>query len=247
MKIPHRIISEEKKVGPGSSQPSYSLLKVITKHNDDVRRYTISNEIVALGFAQYFHLPVPPGGLAMNHENTQPRFFSLEIYPDSQKPFKAVDPIFAAHKFPELSWRIILFDAFLINKDRNPTNLVYDESLDSLAIFDHGDCILGITGQKKLQKHAERIGTGNHCLEKNVKTAAGYKNGIEEIHNIPDAFISKTVKRGEGVGYSKADCDLITDYLIQRKTRIHELVKKQINKFKALVPAEREKILKMKF
>ncbi|GAA5511225.1 hypothetical protein [Novipirellula caenicola] len=247
MKIPHRIIYEGGKVGRGASQPSYGLLNVIVKHSDNKRRFMVSNEIVALGFAQYLHLPVPPGGVVMNRAGTQPRFFSLEIFPDGPKPTPHADPAVIADKFTALCWGITLFDALLINKDRRPGNLAYDEKFDAIAIFDHGNCLFGTPGRQKIRNHVDLIGTGDHCLEKNLKRATGYKGWIEAIRDIPDAFIRNTVARGEGVGYSRDDCQFISEQLISRKARLHEFVLKQIEKFASLPPAERKKIQELTF
>lgn len=245
MKIPHRIIYEGGKVGRGASQPSFGLLNVIVKRSDNQRKYMVSNEIVALGFAQYLHLPVPPGGIVMNRPGTQPRFFSLEIFPDGPKPFPHPDPADITEKFTRLSWGITLFDALLINKDRKPANLAYDKQFDAVAIFDHGNCLYGGAGRRKVNKHVNLIGTGNHCLVKNLKRATGYKDWIEEIRQIPEAFIRKTVSRGEGIGYTKSDCDFMSERLIKRKERLHEFVSTQIDKFESLHGGERQKILKM--
>ncbi|MEM9479299.1 MAG: hypothetical protein AAGA58_06505 [Verrucomicrobiota bacterium] len=207
----------------------------------------IANEIVALKFAQYLHLPVPPGGVVMNRAGTQPRFFSLELFPDGTKPIPPVNPQELVTKFSDLCWGITLFDAFLINKDRKPGNLAYDEKLDALHIFDHGNCLFGMPGRKKMNKHREIIGTGDHCLEKSLKKAASYKKWVSAIADIPDQFIENAAFQGQDVGYTKGDCEFVRDRLIERKTKIHNFVLAQIDKFAALPEGERKKIREANF
>ena len=245
MTIPHRVIYEGSKVGRGASQPSYALLNVVVKKNDAKRKYMIANEIVALAIAQYLHLPAPPGGMVMNRPGTQPRFFSLELFPDGPKPIPPVDPEMLAREFTELGWGITLFDAFLINKDRKPRNLAFDDNLRAIHIFDHGNCLFGVPGRKKVNNHVNLIGTGDHCLEKNLQKTTGYAKWISSIREMPDQFIENAVSRGEGVGYSKSDCRFICDHLVKRKTRLHEFVLNQLGKFAALAEGEKEKIRQM--
>lgn len=245
MIIPHRIIYEGGKVGRGGSQPSYALLNVVVKSNDEKRKYMIANEIVALAVAQYLHLPVPPGGVVMNRAGTQPRFFSLELFPDGAKPIPPVDPKMLAKRFPDLCWGITLFDAFLINKDRRPGNLAFDDKLDAIHIFDHGNCLFGTPGRTRVNNHLDWIGTGDHCLEKNLPTVTGYAKWIRAIREMPDEFIVNAASRGEGLGYSKNDCQFLSEHLIKRKARLHKFVLNQLDKFAELGEREREKLRHM--
>ena len=85
----------------------------------------------------------------MNRAGTQPRFFSLELFPDGPKPIPEVDPKMLARDFTDLCWGITLFDALLINKDRKPGNLAFDANLRAVHIFDHGNCLFGLLGARR--------------------------------------------------------------------------------------------------
>lgn len=245
MRIPHRITYEGGKVGKGASQPSYALLNVIVKQSDDKRPYMVANEIVAFAIAQFLHLPVPPGGLVMDRSGAKPCFFSLELFPDGPKPIPPVDPRMLVTDFTVLCWGITLFDALIINRDRRPGNLAFDPDLGAVHIIDHGNCLFGTPGRQKIMDYADLIGTGDHCLESNLRQTTGYGQWISAIRQIPDEFIKNAVSQGWGVGYSKDDCKFISDHLIKRKARLHEFVVKQLKKFRALPEGEKETLRNM--
>jgi len=248
MKHSYKIIHKGSKVGQGASQPCYGRLNSVVKKNDEQRKYIVANEIVAHALAQHLLLPIPIGGIATDGDE-EPCYFSLEIFPDGPKPIQRhvkdkLEEI--VDKFTELCWGITLFDALIINKDRKPKNLACPENLESIHIFDHGHCLFEKVGLDRVTKHQEWIGIGdNHCLAKLLKDTTGYKAWMSSIRDIPDGFIRKAAMLGEEVGYTSAECRCISDFLIARRCKLHQLVLNQLGKFNALEEEEKEKLRQM--
>ena len=82
-------------------------------------------------------------------------------------------------------------------------------------------------------------------MEKNLQKTTGYAKWISAIREMPDQFIQNAVYRGEEGGYSKSDCQFICDHLMKRKTRLHEFVLKQLEKFASLAEGEKETLRQM--
>ena len=235
---PHIVSENLRPVGRGASKPFLGNVPAVVKGSNDKFPYLVSNEVVSLHLACYLGVNVPLGIIVVNRDSDSPHFASPQICPDQcgcETPLPPANAKAVAVLHPQASWRIIQYDILIMNSDRSLHNLAYDENSRSVYCFDHGESLFGRKGRGRPEHLKGWVGIGDkHCLANEISVLKGYQDEIKLIRDIPNDFIHRTVLRGLDIGYSRDDCEYLTNFLNDRKRRIHQLVSNQLGKFKKL-------------
>jgi hypothetical protein len=221
-------------VGDGATGSRFCTLDGIVKTNSPQAVYTVVNEYVASKIAGLLGLPVPPGEIAQLSDGTL-SFAMMKFGKKSDKP-----PPVDAHDFvqnrPHLAAGVVLFDAWILNKDRHSRNLAWYPGPQGLVrIFDHGHALFGTVadnGVATLNGMVNDPCLGHGCLIGELTAASDVESWIEQIEAVRDSAIKEICQPLTGLGVCTQDERVkLEEVLVHRKKAIRTLVKADQNKF----------------
>jgi hypothetical protein len=212
----YKIITVGPQVAGTATAPVMVHIAGVAKKRLPGQPFIVANELVCGAVARLLLLPCPPSALMQNNGETY--FFSLDFNIAGQ----ALPPINAAGvvaKFPDLSWGIIVFDAFVMNGDRHNRNIAFDTTANKVQIFDHSHALLTPNGdvQQSLANREKILAIGGHCLAQEVTSTHGMTEWIQRVKAIPDYFIEGIVQAGCECGIPQDKATLLTDFLKKRR------------------------------
>lgn len=194
----------------------------------------VANEFICARLAQALLLPVPPGFLIQNDDETW--FVSLN-FNLSGEDLPPACPSRIAKDMPDLATGILMFDIWVANRDRHRRNLVFDAETERLQIFDHGSALFvgGADHMENLRLGELQIGALDHCLIPCLQENTYFAKWIDRITALPDWFM-------RGIFDECMDAGLITtemaragsDFLLNRRSRLQDILNANRARFTAM-------------
>jgi hypothetical protein len=228
------VASIDAAVGDGVTGSRFCTLQGVVKVASPKAAYTVVNESVASRIAGLLGLPVPPGAIAELDHGTI-AFAMMKFGKKGDKPPPADAQDFVQNR-PRLAAGIVLFDAWVLNKDRHSRNLAwYPRGRGSVVIFDHGHALLGTDagkGVETLNRMVTDPCLGYGCLIGELTVASDVESWIEQIEAVRDSAISEICQPLTGLGVCNRDESAkLEEVLIHRKKAVRTLVKAARDKF----------------
>lgn len=224
-------------VGIGATGPVFAQVSAICKKNG-ASPYFVANELVASELGRILRLPVPPGFIVLDSNQTA-HYASL----DFNLTGVALPPIipgdFIARFQPDLAL-IVVFDIFIANSDRHPGNLSADYNPPPrFNLFDHSHALLGAgapnTGIACLQgAQPSIVVNANHAVIAGVNQENLLLAAIERVESIPNYYIEDAVREASGYGLSGAEAQELRDFLVNRKGQLRHLISTNHGLFPAI-------------
>jgi hypothetical protein len=180
----------------------------------------VANELICASFGRVLLLPIPPGFII---DHNGPCYVSLNFNLAGQD-LPPADAVALLAQHPRLCTGIILFDVWMLNSDRHTQNLAFDKSTNKCQIFDHSHAFFQNPGRQHLESQKGQIGIANHCLASEATALEGFEEWIARIQAIPKFYIVEIVAAAVDVGLPAADKDYCAEFILDRRTRIKELI-----------------------
>lgn len=209
-------------MGRGAMSSCHVGVAGVAKAATESDPYAVANEFLCDSLARALRLPIPPGFLV--EREGDPYYVSLNFLLTGEGlPPADAAKVVANHA--ELSWGIILFDAWVVNGDRHAQNLAYDSDADRVMIFDHSHAFYrGTQGRASVERHEEGSGVSGHCLACEIVTLDGFDDWLQRIAEVPDYYVRESIRDAVDVGLPEADEDFCIQFLLERRRRLKELV-----------------------
>jgi hypothetical protein len=236
MPAPHyKILSWGEPVHDGVMGACYVGVAGVAKTSNARHPYAVANEMICGALGRVLLLPIPPGFLVEREGESY--YVSLDFTLSGEHLPPAPVARLVAEQ-PSLAAGIVLFDCWIVNTDRHNRNLAYDTSTKRVQLFDHGHALLrGVDGLAALLGQREQLGLGaNHCLRPVLKSFAGMELWHERILSLPEYYIRDVVESAKDLGFSATDVQICTDFLLERRSRLMDLVHAHSGEFPSLVP-----------
>jgi hypothetical protein len=216
-------------VGIGATQAVHAQVSAICKKNGAQTPYWVANELVAVELGRILRLPIPPGFIILDTNQTA-YYASLNF----NLTGVALPPIIPANfitSFHGEIGAILVFDIFIANLDRHPGNLSadYNGNPPSYNLFDHSHCLLGSgapgTGVASLTAAANSIVIApNHALIGGIQNEALLVQAVERVESIPDYFIPSVVREAAQYGLTPVEENELSTFLQQRRNQLRHLI-----------------------
>jgi hypothetical protein len=196
--------------------------------------YIVVNELIAAEMGRVLRLPVPPG-FVVTDGNQTPHFASLDFNLTGVSLPPIVPDQFEA-AFQAYIGAILVFDIFICNSDRHAGNLSADyNNPQRFNLFDHSHSLLGghhhgAIGQARLAAAVNalvvdgRIGGNPHVLRDRIQDDRLFSEYLNRLTSIPDYYIRATVKEAAQLGLSVAEAQALEDFLLARRASVGPLI-----------------------
>ena len=226
MGVVYRITGWGQPLGIGATGAVYAQVSAICKKNGQCPYY-VPNELVAAEIGRILRLPVPPGFIVLDANQTA-HYASL----DFNLTGVALPPIipgnFIASFQPDLA-SIVVFDILIANPDRHAGNLSADYNSLSFNLFDHSHSLLGWglsgTGVAVLQNAQNSVVVGSgHAVISGVNDENLLLRAIERVESIPDFYIQSVVREAAQYGLSAAESTGLEHFLLNRRGQMRNLI-----------------------
>jgi hypothetical protein len=196
---------------------------------------TVANELICADLARGVRLPVPPSFLV--YKGDEPYHVSLNFHLSGEDLPPANAGAIVADD-PDLAWGLILFDAWICNRDRHAGNLAYDKATKRMTVFDHSHCFVASGATAGLDGLRGSLAIGGHCLASQAKAVDGVRRWHARIMEVPEFYVREAVQQTVGVGPMTTDvASFCADFLLERRPRLVDLLKASKATFPN-VPAE---------
>ena len=215
--------------------------------------FAVPNEYICANLGAYIGLPIPPFCIARD-ERGKYYFVSLSV---DRNVFQEAAPAILACNEPEVASGVVLFDIFILNGDRKLSqgridSVLYNQNTRQVVILDHSHALFGYERgrdangirnsgtHQRLDKYQDELGIDDpkpHGLVEHITTKKFFEKWYERIRKISDELISEVVRNAQVLAdadyhhLSDDEIDFCIQFLIKRKRRIHQLVKKHRNRF----------------
>ena len=165
---------------------------------------------------------------------------------EGQAVTKNVIPSALYAKRPDLCTGIVVFDIFIINCDRNKTNIKVDKqsSPSVVHVFDHERSLFYVypkEGTKRLQQGQSRLGITDshdsggqdewHCLIEHLDSIDILREWIHRVRTIPDWYIEDICNEVWKVSITKKERDAVIAFLKERRNEIGSLIQQHSDRF----------------
>ena len=167
-------------VGEGATNSIHMAISGVAKRATAASPFIVANELFCCEVARQLLLPCPPG--AVTDINGTAHFFSLN-FNVSGLALPPIDPNQLVAFDAELCWRIIAFDAFVMNSDRHARNITHNTANHETQIFDHSHTVLGpgTDYQAYWAGPGNNLGIVGHCLAGVVASENGKDEAIRRV------------------------------------------------------------------
>lgn len=214
-------------VGEGATQSIYVGTHGIAKTFTDRNPYIVANELICSRLAQAILLPVPPG-FVIDREGV-PYFASMNfnLAGEDLPPVQGANVV---RDQPRIAWGIVLFDVWVLNRDRHNRNIAHDTNQNWVQIFDHSHAFLW--DNQEVNTHLEAnvgnlgIGAvGQHCLAGHLENTEHVQEWIHRIGAVPSFYINELVESAVEVGLPHEAWEHCAQFLLGRRDNLLNLVK----------------------
>ncbi len=187
--------------------------------------FALANEIVCGELGRVLRLPIPPGFIVEDNGTRYHVSLNFNLAGQDLPPADAAALVQAQ---PDLACGIILFDTWVVNRDRHRRNLAFDTSTGRVSLFDHSHAFLsGSAGRAHLVGNHDKLGIGGHCLAREVTALTHMPRWSERISAIPEYYIREVVQDARDLGLPNGDADFCIDFLLERRGRLLDLVQQE--------------------
>lgn len=217
--ISYRIWQWSERADQGIMQSYDVQLNGIAKSTDDENPYAVINEVVCGTLAHGICLPIPVG-FVTDKEGAK-YYVSLDFAGERLPP---IDGAQFVQEQPDLACGIVLFDIWIVNRDRHARNLSYQVAIGQTQIFDHSHAFLEVEGTNRLTAHENDLGIETHCLAEHLETIRPMQPWFERINQLPEYWVSETMERAVHVGLPVEEAQFCMEFLLRRRSRLLELV-----------------------
>lgn len=245
----YRIIGVGRQLGIGVAGSQYVAVSAVAKQNGPAAPYCIPNELVCGELARFLRLPVPPVGL-VSTTSGPPLVASLD-FNLTGNTLPPVDVTACARVLPSLSAGLLLFDIWVANGDRHPSNFSVDVLANppQMNIFDHSHALFGYSanqGEARLAALLDRLGiswkTNNpvdsgkhrHCLLDAVDSDREFGLWLNRIRATPDFFIEEVCRDAQPYGLTLPEVDAAIRFLKARRDNLKQIIQNHRAEFTAL-------------
>ncbi len=146
---------------------------------------------------------------------------------------------------PALACGIILFDIWVLNSDRHSGNIAYYEERKQVQIFVHSHALFG-SGNTNIEEYlTQRVNEpniGGHCLLPHLAALDGMQEWFNRINAVPEFFINEVVQSATTVGLPQEEVHFVSDYLLNRRSKLLDLIKNHRNIFTQVPGQEWDKL-----
>ena len=219
--------------GHGVSGAQYVNVSGVAKRNSEREPHIVASELIAARLGQAILLPIPPAFIV--DCDGAPWFASLNfnLAGESLPPVRGVQVV---DNFPSITAGIILFDIWIMNKDRHCRNLAYHRASKRLQIFDHSRALMPYPNQRAFaEEHRTRLAIGpRHCLAPHIVDALSFSLWFERIQEVPRYYLKAVLEDAVDVGLRADNVDFFLNMLVERRDRLPQLIDDNIQTFPAL-------------
>jgi hypothetical protein len=210
-------------VGEGATQPIHVGISGVAKTAVEGDPFVVPNELLCNLLARAIMLPTPPGFVV--DRDGVPYYVSLNFNLSGHE-LPDADCGLLAERHPELAWGIILFDVWVVNSDRHERAINFDTLADRVQVFDHDWAFMaGENGRARLERATDSTGIHLHCLAGEIAGLGGFREWFERINAVPEFYIREAVQAAAQVGLPEEDVEFCISFLLDRRTRLVELVR----------------------
>lgn len=229
----YKILAWGAPVGEGVSGARYVNVSGVAKTNSEREPNIVASELIAARLGQAILLPIPPAFIV--DRDGAPWFASLNfnLAGESLPPVNGAQ---ISDKFPSITAGIILFDIWIMNKDRHCRNLAYHNATERLQIFDHSRALMPHQDQRAFaERHRTRLAIGpRHCLAPYIVDAHAFSLWFERIRGVPQYYLKAVLEDAIDVGLRADNVDFFLNMLVERRERLPQLIDENLQSFPAL-------------
>jgi len=218
-------------VGQGASNSFHVGVAGVAKMDQAALPFVVANELICSLLARAILLPIPPGFI-IDHQGV-PCYVSLN-FNLAGEDLPPVDAAVISAQQPTLSCGIVLFDVWVVNRDRHSRNIANDKTTGKVHIFDHSHAFF--SGRASLETNRNQLGIGGHCLVPELTTFKGLHDWLNRINGIPEYYVREAIASAVKVGLPDVDRDFCSDFLLERRKRLVDLIKANRNSFSKIQP-----------
>jgi len=220
-------------VGEGVSDARLISVSGVAKTSKATEPNIVANEYVCARLAAAVGLPIPPGFLVK--EDGTSWFVSLNFNLSGEKLPPIIPRLLVARK-PELCAGILLFDAWILNPDRHAKNLMHYEKTDAVQVFDHSRALMptDLPQQQYATSMVNSPAIGAHCLAPVIADGSTFTHWHQRIMAVAEHQITDALNEAAEVGLEPANVNFFRDYLLDRRTRLPNIVAANTSVFPGL-------------
>jgi hypothetical protein len=236
MAIRYKLLARHAMVGTGVMGSQFVAVSGVAKTNNAGQPHAVANELICGKLGRALCLPIPPGFII--EDAGTPWHVSLDFNLAGQQ-LPPADAALLAQTHPQLAAGIIVFDSWVVNADRHPGNLAFDQTSGAVHLFDHSHAFFATNdGHLYLVNHSNQALANHNCLTPHITTVAGLTFWLDRVNQIPEFIIEEAVQSGVTVGLPAGEEQFCSDYLKHRRTILRNLLLQQQNLFTSVPPHE---------
>ena len=183
------------------------------KHGDADSPFMVANEMIALRLGRILGLPIPDGVII--ERDGEPFFASMNINLEGFN-LPPADASAVTRELGDLACGVIVFDIWIVNKDRHEFNLHYDNTKKAIYLIGQGACLYENEGFVRLLKNKDSIGIGPHCLASTITSVKPAREWVNKIAQIPRYVIRDIIVEAAHLGVPVDDIKEYVDFLVER-------------------------------
>ncbi|MAT05543.1 MAG: hypothetical protein CL424_10930 [Acidimicrobiaceae bacterium] len=209
------------------TNPLYVTFQAIAKVDWEPFYCVAGVEFLCARMAHLVGLPCPAGGITRTAEG-HAAYFSLDFTDLTVSPAPIVPTRFAA-EHRRVAAGVAMFDAWVLNNDRNPDNLavIGSGSGSSPFVFDHSHA-LGTGGSREaIPDLPGRVGDPlvGHCLQDVLDDGREFDVWRERINQLPPHVMLPHFEQVIALGVlTEAEAQTIFDFLVKRRDHLIDCV-----------------------
>jgi hypothetical protein len=230
----YKIWSIGHKVGSTATAPIHVGVSGIAKTSLPGMPHVVINEMIANKLAKSILLNTPDGFII--DKDSKPHYVSMN-FNLAGHDLPPADALAIVTTKPELSIGIVLFDAWILNRDRHFANIFFDSSTGVIQIFDHSHSLFG-DGDIKLHLETNRNNPylGDHCLLPHITSLTGIEEWLKRIASVPEFYIREVIDDTVSIGLDSSLVTFCVDFMLERRQRLLDILKDHRSIFPKVVP-----------
>jgi hypothetical protein len=189
--------------------------------------YEVYNELVAMALGRILGLPIPIGFVLEDCGNLyycSGNFFAA----GGEAPDADIEHLAANER--RIACGVVLFDAWIGNRDRHSRNIFYDIDGNRLHLFDHGDSLLNYAGVANLEKLENTIEV-HEDVAREVFDFSSFRDWHRRLLAIPDLLISDIAWQAASAGVKEEEARDVAAFLRRRRAKLPDLFEANVSIF----------------
>lgn len=220
----HQVLSWRGPVGRGQTKPDYCSVAGVVKFPSTEFPRLVVNELVCAYLGTALGLPVPAGA-AVSAGARGLGFLSLQFEAAGGEPPPVIPADFVAAE-PELAARIVVFDVWVGNDDREDDAIAYCKDEIAPAIFDHSHAIFCRESSAAGLSNRANLPLFDGCLVEFVEVGPAVTDAIEFIEQLPNGIVSRIAHRAAtDAGLDPTTGAAVERFLLHRRTNLRTTIR----------------------